>query len=174
MPFNPSELRDNRGRWTASQILYPDLPSEESNTPGKRYVSPLSPKEILGKMDKDGFVSSGGDKGSHQCVPLVKEAVPQLGPTSGWRKGADITGPDDPNLQPGTAIGYGFNPDSTFPHNKTGQHAGIAGGRGPDGKQTITDQFDHRDKNHPDASFQRAENHSLNFEKHWSVITREK
>ena len=36
---------------------------------------------------------------------------PQLGPTTGWRKGADITDPDDPNLQPGTATDYGFNPD---------------------------------------------------------------
>ena len=135
-----------------------------------RYPGPVPDAVVT--ADKDGFVSSGNDKGSHQCVPLVKAAIPQLGPTSGWRKGADITGPGDPNLQPGTVIGYGFSPDGSFPHNKTGQHVGIVGGRGPDGRQTIIDQYDHRDKNHPNDGFQQAQQHPLNFTKHWSVITR--
>lgn len=164
MPYDPNEPRDNRGRWTASEVLYPNLPGENSNQPGKRYVSEEKPEDILKKADKDGYVSAGRDKGSHECAALVKAAIPQLGPASGWKKGADITGANDPNLQPGTAIGYGFAKDGSYPNNPHGQHVAIVGGAGKNGKTTIIEQW----------KGQRARERDMHpgEEKRWSVVTR--
>ena len=163
MPFNPNEPRNDRGRWTASEVLYPNLPGENSNRPGKRYVSDEKPENILKKTDKNGYVSAGPDKGSHECAALVKAAIPQLGPTSGWKKGADITGPDDPNLQPGTGIGYGFGKDGSYPNNPHGQHSAFVGSR-HDGKNTIIEQWR--------GTPARQRDMKPGEETRWSVITR--
>lgn len=113
----PDEAARNHG-------LYPTHPTAETNIPGKRYVSGLSGEAIKALAAADGFVGIGPDTGSYQCAALVKAAIPHLGPASQWWKGADITGPDDENLKPGTAIGYGFTEEGRY-RNKHGSHVAI-------------------------------------------------
>ncbi|WP_374634532.1 BPSL0067 family protein [Ferrovibrio sp.] len=66
---------------------------------------------------------------SRECVALVKHALPQLGPTHAWRPGANIKGPNDPPLQPGTPIAT-FDKTGRYPSKSTGQHAAIFLGYG--------------------------------------------
>jgi hypothetical protein len=109
----------------------------------KPFVSRKNSGEIQG-MGQNGFVAVGPDAGSHQCVPLVKAAIPEIGATPLWRKGPDISGPDDPNLQPGTAIAKGWV-DGKYPNNSTGNHAAIFDHVDENGRVWVIDQWDHGD-----------------------------
>ena len=62
--------------------------------------------------------------GKGECVGLIKALVPGLigVSTQMWRKGAYVK--DSPKLLRGTAIAT-FDPDGTFAHADTGQHAMI-------------------------------------------------
>lgn len=60
---------------------------------------------------------------SHECVALVKHALPEIGRAANWEEGTKITGYNDPPLEPGTAL-------ATFHHGRyqndpTGNHAGF-------------------------------------------------
>ncbi len=168
MPYDPNEPRDVRGRWTATELLYPSMPGPNSNIPGKRYVSRFSVDEM--KRRSGTYVATGPDTGSHQCVPLVKALIPKLGPTGDWTKGADITGLDDPNLQPGTAIGKGWDADGNYPNKDHGNHVAIVAriDRRGDGQPAVWvfDQWE----GHP------AQLRPLNAgeERSYSVVTRKR
>jgi hypothetical protein len=85
------------------------------------------------REDIDAFVKSATGKQyvgeNAECVSLVKSAIPTLGATAGWRAGDAITAPNDPPLQPGTAVAT-FHPDPKsgeprYRSEPTGNHAGI-------------------------------------------------
>ena len=172
MPYDPNQLRDQDGKWSGgaggsappskpvaatlrqwaqhnlaqsqAQLAAAGPPPQDVNRPGKPYVTPKTKGEILG-MAKHGFISAGPDTGSHQCVPLAKAVIPPLGPTGGWTKGPTITGPHDPNLRPGTAIGYGWDKNGNWPNHDHGNHVAIVSRVDPDGTVHIIDQWDHGD-----------------------------
>jgi hypothetical protein len=117
-----------------------------------------------------GWVSSGPDAGSRECVPLVKHAIPELGSAkSDWRQGPKVTGPDDPNLKPGTAIGYGFDAEGRYPNNPHENHgAYVSKSPDTDGSPgTVIEQ-----DRHTPAHERKFDNKY--FSKHeWYYITRE-
>jgi len=148
MPYDPSQPRDECGRWC--------------NTPGRPYVGKKSVAEMRRMTDANGYISAGYDKGSHHCVPLVKAIIPELGNTGEWQKGPDINGPDDPNLRPGTAIGKGFDDQGNYPNKMTGNHVAIYLGPATEaGKINVYDQW----------KGQRAHQHAVD-PKGWSIVTR--
>jgi hypothetical protein len=149
----------------------PPTPAAGTNPPGKPFVSRKSTQEILG-MAQNGFVATGPDAGSHQCVPLVKAAIPEIGATPQWKKGANISGPNAPPLQPGTAIASGWDKSGNYPNNSTGNHAAIVDKVDPDGTVHVIDQYDHRDANGI-GHFQEAQSRALNpgEENGYSIIT---
>ena len=146
--YNPDEPRDWHGRWTSggggdqgeqsappseSSPKAPSAPSPlpPENAPKEPPASPpvtpppqakYSIQELL-KMagDQGGWLSTGADQGSKECVPLVKAAVPELGPTREWKAGEPV-GPD---TKTGTPIGIGWDKDGNYPSNPSGNHVGI-------------------------------------------------
>lgn len=53
----------------------------------ERTKPPPLPKKSIDELQRDaqangGYLSAGADKGCRHCVPLVKAAVPEVGPTS--------------------------------------------------------------------------------------------
>lgn len=105
--------------------------------PGQGQQAPRASQEKLDAIRKAGtWVGE-----SRECVALVKHALPQLGPTRNWRRGADIKGPNDPPLQPGTPIAT-FDKEGRYPNKPTGNHAAIFLGygkslRGKDGIRVL-------------------------------------
>jgi hypothetical protein len=136
------------------------------NVPGSPYVSNLSCDGILALADSAGFVSTGPDTGSHQCVALVKAGIPALGPTGQWQKGDDIDPARLGDLQPGTAIGYGFDSSGNYPSHATGNHAAIVAHITRD-SLSVLDQWDRGTAKQP------AKIHFINPSlRKWSIITR--
>ncbi|MBF0167103.1 MAG: peptidoglycan-binding protein [Alphaproteobacteria bacterium] len=100
-------------------------PGKDAGTarkPADGWVAGKSVDDLL-KETKDGYLSSGPDAGSKQCVALVKHAIPDIGAAKDWKEGEKIKGPDDPPLAPGTAIAT-FK-DGKYQNNDTGNHAAI-------------------------------------------------
>lgn len=99
-------------------------------------------KEIktIQNAEKNGqHISSGPDKGSQECVALVKTVRPDLGETKKWKAGAPVAGNTD--IKPGDALGKGFDKDGNYPSNSTGNHAVVVTGvkRDPQGNiESIT------------------------------------
>jgi hypothetical protein len=155
---------------TLSQSVCSDLQrqsvAKEINVPGKPYVSDKGYQDILAMADADGFVSIKPDEGSHQCVALVKAAIPALGATGKWRKGNDLSNSNIANVPVGAAIGYGFV-DGRYLSMENGNHVAIlVSVDGGDVK--ILDQWDH-----DNGKYQVAEVHSVDLSlKRWSVVTR--
>jgi len=90
--------------------------AEAADTSGAGHPSTKSQEQILADAAKN------GDKrihfpGAKNCVALVRDAVPDLGPTGSWKPGIQITA-DKPNIAPGTAI-------ATF--NTNGKYVPITG-----------------------------------------------
>lgn len=78
--------------------------------------------ETIQNAIKNGqHVSAGPDKGSQECVALVKAVRPDLGPTKDWKAGDPVAG--NASLKPGDALGTGFDKDGNYPSNSTGNHA---------------------------------------------------
>ncbi len=59
-----------------------------------------------------------------ECVGLVKAAVPEIGSTKTWREGERIIGPEDPPLEPGTAIAT-FDESGRYANKSGESHAAI-------------------------------------------------
>jgi hypothetical protein len=107
--------------------------------PEKR--EPLGPDKAAIAPDIDAFKKDAIGKDyvgeSEQCVALVKHALPELGATPNWRAGDPVKAPNDPPLQPGTAVAT-FKPDPNanddlrYPNKPTGNHAGLFLGYGED------------------------------------------
>ncbi|WP_082910882.1 BPSL0067 family protein [Magnetospirillum moscoviense] len=72
---------------------------------------------------KGGYLSSGPDQGSEECVALVKHATPELQGlrASDWKEGEKIKGAGDPPLKPGTALAT-FE-GGKYQNKSTGNHA---------------------------------------------------
>ncbi len=158
-PFDPSYCGQLQQQTVAAQI----------NVPGKPYVSAKSADQILAMADDNGFVSSGADTGSGQCVALVKAAIPALGATSNWCAGDALDSAGIAKLLPGTAIGYGFDPTTgAYPSAATGNHVAIfvsANGS----MATILDQWQHKSK----GTKQKAKTHETNIDAtDWVIVTR--
>ncbi len=114
--------------------------------PGQGQQAPRASQEKLDAIRKAGtWVGE-----SRECVALVKHALPQLGPTRNWRRGADIKGPNDPPLQPGTPIAT-FDKEGRYPNKPTGNHAAIflGYGKNAEGQDGIR-VLDQAKKNKPD------------------------
>ncbi len=78
--------------------------------------------ETIQNTIKNGqHISTGPDKGSQECVALVKAVRPDLGSTKDWKAGAPVAGNAD--IKPGDALGKGFDKDGNYPSNSTGNHA---------------------------------------------------
>lgn len=148
--YNPDQPRDGHGRWTSggggegggSDAPPPGSGPKEPPTPpppppqAKKGV----PELIKQAQEQGGWLSTGPDKGSKECVALVKTAVPELGSTDKWKAGEPVT-PGDPNLKPGTPIGTGWNDKGEYPNNSSGNHVGIFDGWDPKtGEMKILDQ----------------------------------
>lgn len=142
--------------------------SKAINAPGRPYVSAKSYQDILKLADEDGFVSSGADAGSRQCVALVKAAIPGLGPaTNNWCKGDDVTDGNVADLLPGTAIGYGFVANGLYASHTTGNHVAIFVSA-KDGDVKILDQWYRNEEKYQEATV-----HSVDLSmKSWSIVTR--
>jgi len=153
MPYDPAQPRGPDGRWT--------------NSPGQPYVSRKSITELRRMADSDGYISAGLDKGSRECAALVKAALPELGPTSQWKKGPTITGADDPVLRPGTAIGKGFDENGTYPSKSTGNHVALVVGPG-DKAGTVKILHQWRTRR---AHMQDIDGSAI---RGWSIVTRKK
>jgi len=141
----------------------------DTNVPGKPYVSGKSIEEIMKMKDSRGYISARADKGRQECVALVKAAIPELGSAGDdWRKGPDITGADDPNLKPGTAIGYGFDKNGRYPNKGHGNHVAIVVGVATEKDGTpqvkILEQFS--------GQIARFKTIDANKIRNWSTITR--
>lgn len=185
-----NEPRDWHGRWTGGgtssydrakerapeDILYPSMrkmspiPPQMTpippNAPGRPLMSPISHEEILAMKDKEGWVSAGPDKGSHECVALPKAAVPGMGRAADLRKLDDISGPDDPKLKPNMVIGYGFDANGNYPNNASGNHLAVVVG-------PYTDKYGHRQLRILDQSrSMRADYRNANWSNKWSTVTR--
>jgi len=85
-------------------------------------TSEKTPQDII-KSANGGWISSGPDRGSKECVALVKDAVPGLGPTGKWKAGDQIQSGSD--LSPGTPIAKGFDEDGNYPSKSSGNHAAL-------------------------------------------------
>ena len=110
---------------------------------------------------------------SHWSSALIQAAIPELGSTQDWTNGPAITGPHDPNLRPGTAIGYGWDSNGNWLGDDHGSHAAIVDKVDAAGIVWVIDQYDFRDKNEH-GSFQVAMSRKLKpgEEKRYSIITR--
>lgn len=121
-------------------------PPGQGGGQGGSHEGPRASQEKLDAIRKAGtWVGE-----SRECVALVKHALPQLGPTRNWRRGADIKGPNDPPLQPGTPIAT-FDKEGRYPNKPTGNHAAIflGYGKNAEGQEGIR-VLDQADKNKPD------------------------
>jgi peptidoglycan hydrolase-like protein with peptidoglycan-binding domain len=95
---------------------------------------------------KGGWVSSGPDAGSKECVALVKATVPELQGKSAktdWRKGEDFKAVGDPPIKPGTALANGWDKNGKYPSKSTGNHALVYYGPDPNdsSKVIVVDQY---------------------------------
>lgn len=86
------------------------------------WVSERHPEDLI-KSANGGWISGGADRGSKECVALVKAAIPELGPTKDWKQGAPLR-PGE-YIAPGTAIAKGFDKDGNYPSNPSGNHAAL-------------------------------------------------
>jgi hypothetical protein len=69
------------------------------------------------------------DSGSPQCAELVKQLAkaPRTGEDN-WQRGTMLTEANVTTIEIGTPIATGWNDRGFYPHNSTGQHAGIFSG----------------------------------------------
>ncbi len=94
-----------------------------NNTPPQGHIVPKTEEElakIAAAKGDNGYLAQKIDKDTGngtQCAPLVKYFIPELGSTKTWKPGDGIKGPNDPPLQPGTAI-------ASF---TDGQYKGVSG-----------------------------------------------
>ncbi|NKC29568.1 BPSL0067 family protein [Falsiroseomonas selenitidurans] len=155
-------------------LLQQQNTAKQINQPGKPYVSPKSAEEILKMADADGFVSSGADAGSGQCVALVKAAVPALGATKDWKtkasrwcKAEKVTETSIAGLAAGTVIGYGFDAEGKYASLSSGNHVAILVSS-TGSKATILDQW----KSAAKKTEQKAKTHVVDITtKDWYVVT---
>jgi hypothetical protein len=122
--------------------------------------------------EQGGWLSSGADQGSKECVALVKAAVPELGSTRDWKAGEPVT-PGDPNLKPGTPVGTGWDKDGNYPSNSSGNHVGIFDSWVKDGQGNITginilDQNSGPSRGAPTREEQPAKVRAKNGDRAWS------
>jgi hypothetical protein len=101
-------------------------------------------KDPLDYVGQDLYLN---DRGSPQCAELVKQlaAAPRTGEDN-WRKGESLTAANVTSLEVGTPIATGWNSSGFYPHNSTGQHAGIFAGAVRNSKNqvvgfTIVEQY---------------------------------
>ncbi len=128
--------------------------------PEKR--DPLGPDRAAIRSGIDAFMKDALGKDyvgkDRECVTLVKEALPDLGATPNWRAGDPIKGPNDPPLQPGTAVAT-FAPDASkngelrYPNKPTGNHAGLFMGYGEENGKPGMYLLDQSSKRPPQQSF---------------------
>ena len=137
-----SKIEAEDHRWTLAQILYPDNPTDQSNRPGKRYVSAKTVRSFFWGLDRAGYVIDENNRHLRRSTALTVVAAPQLGPARYWVQGARITGPNDPNLQPGTVIGQGFGRNGNYIDRPHGTHTAIVVGQNDAGDVRIIDQYD--------------------------------
>jgi hypothetical protein len=165
-------FKSNGGSFSAAfcSELQQKVVAKSINVPGRPYVSAQSYQDILKLADDDGFVSSGADSGSRQCVALVKAAIPGLGPaTNNWCKGEAVDNDNVADLLPGTAIGYGFGANGLYLSNTHGNHVAIFVSA-KDGDVKILDQWYSNDDKYQEASV-----HTVDLAmKSWSIVTRAK
>ncbi len=142
--------------------------------PADGWVTGKSVDDLL-KETKDGYLSSGPDAGSHECVALVKHAVPGIGSAKDWKEGEKIKGPDDPPLAPGTAIAT-FK-DGKYQNNNTGNHAAIVIGPGEqNGKKGywVLDQHKNKEAGRMFFAFESNSKNPTSRMENYSVIRRGK
>lgn len=136
------------GNFSASYCgaLQEQVVSSKINNNGKPYITVKSTKDILEMADAEGYVSSGADAGSTQCVALVKAVVPALGSTKDsnykarWARGDRVTDETAPKLPSGAVIGYGFDSAGYYQSNTSGNHVAIFLSYSK-GKLTVLDQW---------------------------------
>jgi len=155
-------------------------PQTAEATPEKR--DPLGPDKAAIRSDIEEFEKYAKSKDyvgtNSECVALVKDALPQLGATPNWRAGDQIKAPNDPPLQPGTAVATfapdaGKNGELRYPNKPTGNHAGIFMGYGEkNGRQGmwLLDQWNGRPPQQTFYPFERRPKELGNSAGQFSVI----
>jgi len=114
-------MADQRAAGWNFDVLGDDLPvigndNVQRATPTDAYVA-----KNIDQLQRS-LIAGGRHVGeSHECVALVKHAIPEIGRAANWAEGTKINGYNDPPLEPGTAL-------ATFKHGKyqndtSGNHA---------------------------------------------------
>ncbi|MBF0325687.1 MAG: BPSL0067 family protein, partial [Alphaproteobacteria bacterium] len=82
---------------------------------------PKMHQQVRDAQSGNKHISSGADKGSQECVALLKTFRSDLGSTKDWKAGAPVK--DNGGIEPGDALGKGFDKDGNYPSNSAGNHA---------------------------------------------------